>query len=116
MKIEEVILFTIIRLETNSLDLANVPRIPGILEDLCSSECRINQDIVLDLQDINNMDSSGIGLLVHFHQIISKYGCKMYFINSNETLDKILAISKLDTFFEMFKNYNEISNMYKKIL
>jgi anti-sigma B factor antagonist len=115
VKVEEIIFFTVIRIETQSLDLENVPKLSKLLEELCSSECRINRDIVMDLQDVNKIDSSGMGLLVHFHQIIVKYGCKMFFINTNEIVNKILELSKLDGFFKIYKNYEEFVTSYERI-
>ena len=108
MRIDDIKFFTIIKVEKNSFDLENVPKLSKLLEELCDNECRIDKDIVLDLQNINFISSSGIGLLVHFNQMITKYKCNLYFINTNESVNKILELSKLNDFFKIYKNYDEL--------
>jgi anti-sigma B factor antagonist len=107
---DKIKFFSIIRLDKNCLDLECVPDFSKLLEELCTGECQINRDIVIDLKDIIFISSSGIGLLVHIHQMISKFKCKLYFINTNESVNKILELSKLISFFKVYKDYEEFVN------
>jgi anti-sigma B factor antagonist len=114
MKIEEIDFFTLVRLDTNSLDLGNVSRLASILDDICAGKCKHHRDIVLDLGAINRLDSSGIGLLIHFNRVVVKYGCNMYFINTSEPIERILDITKLDGYFKVYKDYEELMLNYNK--
>ena len=113
MRTNNIKFFTIIRLDKHSLNLESVPDLSKLLEELCKNECRIDRDIVLDLQDINFISSSGVGLLVHMHQMIVKNKKDLYFINTNDAVNKILEISKLDSFFKIYKTYEDLYSIYE---
>ena len=105
---DDIKVFSVIRLDKNCLDLECVPKFSKLLEELCTIECKVNRDIVVDLRDITFISSSGIGLLVHIHQIIARFKGSLYFINTCESVDKILELSKLNSFFKIYKNYEEL--------
>ena len=51
------------------------------------------KNIIIDLQGLNFMDSSGIGLLMGRYKIASQNGGKLYIKNVSERVEKILRMS-----------------------
>ncbi len=104
----------IIKFEEGSLDLDNVPETSDLIDNIFNDNNSIIKDIVLDFRNIETIDSSGVGLLIHLRQSINKFKHKLYIININDSVIKILELTKLKTFFEIYKNYEELSKCLKK--
>lgn len=51
------------------------------------------KNIIIDLHQLNFMDSSGIGLLMGRYKIASQNGGKLYIKNVSERVEKILKMS-----------------------
>lgn len=58
------------------------------------------KSIVLDLTDVNHMDSSGLGAIVGLYVSAKKQGCGFKLINLNQRLKELFRITKLATVFE----------------
>lgn len=56
-------------------------------------DSRNARNIVIDLNQLNFMDSSGIGLLMGRYKIASQNGGKLYIKNVSERVEKILKMS-----------------------
>lgn len=52
-------------------------------------------NIVFDLQNVNFMDSSGIGMIIGRYKELEKIGGKVYIINLNPNLNSIIEVSGL---------------------
>jgi anti-anti-sigma factor len=110
MRVSTITFFTVVIMDEDSLSLENVPKLSAFLEDLCSQECCASKDIVLDFDDVFDISSSGVGLLVHMHRIVTKqYRNNLYFININEKIEKIFELTKLKDFFKIYKDYEELT-------
>ena len=59
-----------------------------------------NKSIILDLTDVNHMDSSGLGAIVGLYVSAKRQGCRLKLINLNQRLKELFRISKLATIFE----------------
>lgn len=53
------------------------------------------KECVLDLEKVNFMDSSGLGLIMGRYNLIKMLNSKMTIINSSEPIKKILSMTKL---------------------
>jgi len=62
--------------------------------------------IVLNLADLNYIDSSGIGELVAAHTTIGRVGGEMKLLNLAKRVHDLLKITKLYTVFETFEDVN----------
>ncbi len=51
------------------------------------------KNIVIDLHDLNFMDSSGIGLLMGRYKLVSQNGGELYLKNVSDRVGKILKMS-----------------------
>ena len=60
--------------------------------------------IVLNLADVNYIDSSGIGELVSTYTTVTNQGGKLKLLNLTKKIQELLAITKLLTVFQVHEN------------
>lgn len=58
------------------------------------------KSVVLDLTNVNHMDSSGLGAIVGLYVSAKRQGCALKLINLNQRLKDLFRITKLATIFE----------------
>jgi anti-sigma B factor antagonist len=63
--------------------------------------------IVLNLGDVNYIDSSGIGELVSSFTTVSNQGGALKLLNLTKKIQELLAITKLLTVFQVFNSEQE---------
>jgi anti-sigma B factor antagonist len=63
--------------------------------------------IVLDLADLNYMDSSGLGELIAAHTTVTTAGGEIKLLNLAKRLHDLLKLTKLYTVFETFEDEAE---------
>jgi len=63
-----------------------------------------SKKIVLNLADINYIDSSGIGELVSTYTTVVNNGGRLKLLNLEKKIQQLLAITKLLTVFDTFDN------------
>jgi len=56
--------------------------------------------VVLDLTDVNQIDSSGLGALVSVYLSARRRGCALKLINLSQRLQELFRITKLSSVFE----------------
>jgi anti-sigma B factor antagonist len=62
--------------------------------------------VVLDLADVNYIDSSGLGALVGLYVTATKQHCQLKLIHPNQRVKELFRITKLASVFE---GYEELS-------
>jgi anti-sigma B factor antagonist len=60
--------------------------------------------IILNLADVNYIDSSGIGELVSTYTTVTNGGGQLKLLNLTKKIQELLAITKLLTVFHVFEN------------
>jgi len=60
--------------------------------------------IVLNLKDVNYVDSSGIGELVRSYTSVTREGKQLKLLNLTEKIRDLLVITKLLTVFQVYEN------------
>jgi anti-sigma B factor antagonist len=60
--------------------------------------------IILNLSDVNYIDSSGIGELVSTYTTVTNAGGQLILLNLTKKIQELLAITKLLTVFQTFDN------------
>jgi anti-sigma B factor antagonist len=60
--------------------------------------------IILNLSDVNYIDSSGIGELVSTYTTVTNAGGQLILLNLTKKIQELLAITKLLTVFQTFNN------------
>ncbi len=60
--------------------------------------------IILNLAEVNYIDSSGIGELVSSYTTVTNQGGKLKLLNLTKKIQELLAITKLLTVFSVYEN------------
>jgi anti-sigma B factor antagonist len=60
--------------------------------------------IVLNLKDVNYVDSSGIGELVRTYTSVTREGKQLKLLNLTKKIRELLVITKLLTVFQVYEN------------
>jgi anti-sigma B factor antagonist len=63
----------------------------------------MKQDIKLDFDGVEMIDSSGLGLLVDVHKKAQENNLKVIMVNINENIEKLYKITMLDNIFNIEK-------------
>lgn len=96
-------------LENNTIVL----ELDGEIDIYSSTEVKdtiINQidfgakNIIVDLENVNYIDSSGIGAFISALAVIKKINGKMVIIKVTEAVRKVFELTKLTNFFKIYKD------------
>ncbi len=77
------------RLDTNTVD---------ILEKNLQS---LRQDIIVDISDVDYINSAGLGLLLKTYQELNKSGYTLTILNPTAYIEELLKITGLDQLLEV---------------
>ncbi|OHD62927.1 MAG: hypothetical protein A2176_04765 [Spirochaetes bacterium RBG_13_51_14] len=64
--------------------------------------------IILDMRDVEYMDSSGIGLIVTAHKAMHAYNGTIGLINVHEDIMLLLKLATVDSFLKIYNNEDDI--------
>jgi anti-sigma B factor antagonist len=64
--------------------------------------------IILDLNNVEYMDSSGIGLIVTAYKVMNQYGGRMGLVNVQDDVMKLLRLTTIDTLIKIYSSEQEI--------
>jgi anti-sigma B factor antagonist len=68
--------------------------------------------IILNLKDVDYIDSTGLGTLVVCYTSIQKSGGMLKLVNLNKRNLELLVLTKLSTVFELFNDEQDAINSY----
>jgi len=86
----------VLRLDKD-LIASNVPQI----KETIRAELEAGRNMVLDLQEVETMDSKGIGLLIATHNSLREKGAALEIVNPTENILKLLQNMRLDKHFRI---------------
>jgi anti-sigma B factor antagonist len=66
-----------------------------------------NKNILVNLANVNYIDSSGLGELVAGYVSLEKVGGRLKLLNLNDRVRNIMVMTKLLTIFEVFENEDD---------
>ena len=69
--------------------------------------------LLLNLRNVKNIDSSGIGELIANYTTVSRDGGQLKLLNLTEKIQNLLVITKLLTVFDAYDNEAEALNSFK---
>jgi anti-sigma B factor antagonist len=72
------------------------------------------KNLLLNLADVNYVDSAGLGALVMAYTTVTREGGTLKLANVTRKLQDLLSITKLLTVFESFDSEDEAIRSYKK--
>jgi anti-sigma B factor antagonist len=101
--IERVDSGTIVRL-TGDIDMHRSRGVHQSLLELCRER---PPKLVLDLREVDYMDSSGVGTLVDVYRKVNAYKGLFALVGPNARISNLFQITKLDHFFRIFATSEE---------
>jgi len=87
------------------VDLYNVSELKKVLFSITDGA---NSSVVVDMKNVNYMDSSGIGALVAGQKKMKAHSGKFALMNIHDDVLNILKLATLDKFFKIFENEDEL--------
>lgn len=81
---------------TGELDLAVAP---DLVVELEYAVDHVSPHLVLDLTDVDFIDSSGLSMLIRVRQITEDRGGSLVLTGAGEALEHLLALTRLDELF-----------------
>jgi anti-sigma B factor antagonist len=72
------------------------------------------KSVLLNLAEINYVDSAGLGALVSAYTTVTREGGNLKLVNITKKLQDLLSITKLLTVFETFDSEDEALRSYKR--
>lgn len=103
------------------MSLATVIQPGGIFDGTQTSEfrCNINESIeagakviLVDLQDVTFMDSSGLGTLVVALKAVRAKGGKMFLCSVNDQVKMLFELTSMGSVFKIFADRKAFENRY----
>ena len=97
---------TIVHL-VGEIDLNRSPAFHEAMIELCDQR---PERMVVNLSDVDYIDSSGIATLVDVHTRLKRDGAKMILVAPSARVSSVLEITRLDAFFAMAQTEQEAMN------
>ncbi len=90
---------------SGEVDLYNVSELKKALFGITDGQ---NQSVIVDMRNVNYMDSSGIGALVAGMKKMKAHSGKFALMNIHDDVLNILKLATLDKFFTIYDNEDEV--------
>lgn len=91
---------------SGEVDLHVVPGFRSAMQDAESKVDRERPAIIVDLSEVEFMDSSGLGVLIGYHRELEDRGGGLRVVAGDAAL-KILRLTSLDTVFDVYGSRQE---------
>lgn len=92
------------------IDLYNAPEIKDIIQKLIESQ---KYNVIINLEKVSYIDSSGIGALISSLSNLKKYQGGLKIINVYASVKKVFELTKLTSFFEIYESESEALSKFK---
>lgn len=89
---------------TGEIDLYNAPEIKDIINKLIEEK---KYNVIINLEHVTYIDSSGIGALISSLSNLKKYQGGLKIINVFASVRKVFELTKLTSFFEIYDAEDE---------
>ncbi len=90
---------------SGEVDLYNVSELKKALFSLTDGQ---HPSVIVDMKNVNYMDSSGIGALVAGQKKMKAHNGKFALMNIHDDVLNILRLATLDRFFKIYDSENEV--------
>ncbi len=96
---------------TGEIDLYNAPEIKDIINKLIEEQ---KYNVIINLEKVSYIDSSGIGALISSLSNLKKYQGGLKIINVYASVRKVFELTKLTSFFEIFDSEEDALTSFNK--
>ena len=104
---EDIVILEIV----GEIDLYNAPEIKDIISKLIEER---SYNVIIDLEKVSYIDSSGIGALISSLSNLKKYHGGLKIINVYASVRKVFELTKLTSFFEIYDSEKEAIESFSK--
>jgi anti-sigma B factor antagonist len=84
----------------------------GLREKVNDAVAHGHKDVILNLKDVDYIDSTGLGTMVICFTSLQKTGGQMKLVNLNRRNIELLLLTKLSTVFQIFGDEQDAVNSY----
>ena len=98
---------TIVRLQ-GDIDLHRSPSLHEALVDICGEK---PARLILDMSEVNYIDSSGVGSLVEIYRRLKRSDGALILVAPGSRVMSVLEITRLDKFFAIVNTQEEAMRM-----
>lgn len=99
---------TIVEID-GEVDLYSSPDLRKILLEITQAE---DKAILLDMEKVKYMDSSGVATLVEALQQVGKYEGKLKLVNLRDAVRDVFELSRLDKVFDIYDSIDEAQKAF----
>jgi anti-anti-sigma factor len=99
--IERIVVFTI---KNKNVDSQISPKLKAELLIICQPDI---EALVVDLSNVDSIDSSGIGSFLLAERQLSDYGVPMLFVGVNQNILSTLKMLNLDVLFDFYDKVDD---------
>ena len=89
---------------TGEMDLYNSYKLKDLVMKMIEKKIA---NMIINLEEVEYIDSSGIGALIYICSIIKKAGYKLFITNIHGSVKKVVELTKLVGFFPMTNSLEE---------
>lgn len=102
----------VLSLEGNVLGNLQIEELKEMLEDVLESLESKNNKVVVNLGNVDYIDSSGLGFLLIINAKLKKIDSKLVFANVRDKVKEIFLLTKINEFFKVFDSLDEALTYY----
>lgn len=92
---------------SGELDLASGPELETELERLAGPEVRL---VIIDLRQLDFMDSTGLSIIVRAHQRMAGEGCEMGLVKGSPQVQRLLDLTGVADRLRLVDSPDELLN------
>ncbi|MHA3772774.1 STAS domain-containing protein [Verrucomicrobiota bacterium sgz303538] len=89
---------------SGEIDYRSTPEFRSILQERARAECLL---LLLDMSEVDYMDSGGMGALVEYWLDSQQFGGEFILVGLNERLTEIFHMAHLDDHLQIFSTWRE---------
>ena len=86
------------------MDLYNSYKIKELVMKMMERQVK---SVVINMEEVEYIDSSGIGALIHIYSTMKKSGCQLYITNIHGSVKKVIELTKLIGYFPITNSLEE---------
>lgn len=96
---------------SGEMDMYNSHELKDTFIELVSNGIR---GFILDMQDLQYIDSSGVSTLIYLHTTAKRKNLKLWFVNIKGSVLKVLELTKLTKIFPIAGSLESLLAQFKK--
>jgi len=96
---------------SGEIDLYNAPEIKDIINKLIEE---MKYNVIINLEKVSYIDSSGIGALISSLSNLKKYQGGLKIINVYASVRKVFELTKLTSFFEIYDSEEDAVESFNR--